>query len=280
MSRILEADLAASMDAGELDRALALLRRIFDIRMTFYDASHKEHDGFDIKGRTDYCSTRRQDPAFRQQCDACDHRHLVQARRGREPLVYLCHDGLYEAVVPIHDRDGHYLGAFMLGQLRPADETPRGGPHARLRAAMPPVTRERVDDLAALLHRMADHLLAHQVLVRITRPWAEAAEAHIAAHIGRRLTVEGVARAVGRSPSFITHNFRRAFGAPLHRYLSERRLLAARERVLRGDPLAAIAAELGYCDAFHLSRAFTARWGMAPTSLRRRNGAAVPDRLL
>jgi AraC-like DNA-binding protein len=270
MSRILEADLAASIDARELDRVLALLRRVFDIRITFYDAAHVERDGFDIKGRTDYCAARRRDPAFKARCDACDRTHLAEARRLRAPQAYRCHDGLYEAVVPINDRDGHYLGAFMLGQLRPAGEPVRGGPLPRLRAALPAVGRERVDDLATLLHRMADHLLAQQVLVRITRPWAEAAEAHIAANLGRRLTVEGLARAVGRSPSFITHRFRDAFGAPLHRYVSERRLVAARERVLRGDRLADIAGDLGYCDVFHLSRAFTARWKVGPARLKRR----------
>lgn len=270
MSLVNDADLAASIDAGELDRALALLRRIFEIRITFYDARHVERDGFDIKGRTDYCTARRRDPAFKANCDACDRSHLAEARRLRQPHAYLCHDGLYEAVVPFHDRDGHYLGAFMLGQLRPAGVPVRGGPQASQRSAMQAVTRERVDDLAALLHRTADHLLAHQVLVRITRPWAESAEAHIAANLGRRLTVAGVARAVGRSPSFITHNFTAAFGTPMHRYISELRLVAARERVLRGDRLQDIAADLGYCDEFHLSRAFTMRWGMAPARLRRR----------
>ena len=271
MSRIIEADLAASIDAGELDRVLALLRRVLDVRITFYDASHAEREGFDIKGRTDYCTARRRDPAFKLRCDACDRTHLAEARNLRAPHAYRCHDGLYEAVVPIHDREGHYLGAFMLGQLRPLGESVRGGPQSRLRGTMPAVTRERVDDLATLLSRMTEHLLTHQVLVRITRPWAEAAEAHISANLGRRLTVEGLARAVGRSPSFITHHFRTVFGTPLHGYISERRLVAARERVLRGDRLHDIAGDLGYCDAFHLSRAFTIRWGMAPTRLRQRS---------
>ena len=124
-----------------------------------------------------------------------------------------------------------------------------------------------MDDLAALLHRMADH----QVLVRISRPWAEAAEAHIAANLGRRLTVAGLARAVDRSASFLTHHFRTAFGLPLHAYISERRLVIARERILHGDRLKDIAADLGYCDAFHLSRAFKVRWGMSPTQLRKRS---------
>lgn len=269
MSRESEADLAACIDTGELDRALALLRRIFDIRITFYDARHVERDGFDIKGRTDYCTARRRDPDFKANCDACDRTHLAEARRLHQPHAYRCHDGLYEAVVPIHDREGHYLGAFMLGQLRPAGVPVRGGPQAALRSKLQAVTRERVDDLAALLHRTAEHLLVHQVLVRITRPWAESAEAYIAAHLGRRLTIAGLARAVGRSPSFITHNFATTFGASMHRHVSERRLIAARERVLRGDRLRTIAAELGYCDEFHLSRAFTIRWGMAPTRLRR-----------
>lgn len=261
-------DLAASIDRAELDRMLGLLRRIFDIRITFYDGGHAEHEDFDIKGRTDYCSARRQDPAFRARCDACDRTHLKQARERRAPVAYRCHDGLFEAVVPIHDRAGHYLGSFMLGQLRPADERGWQGPEAALRQAMPAVTRRRVDDVAELLHRMADHLLAHQVLARQNRPWAEAAHAHIEAHLGQRVLIAGLARAIGRSPSFVSHAFRTEFGMPLHRYLVERRLTVARERLLRGEAIPAVAAALGFCDEFHLSRAFTRRWGVPPSRLR------------
>lgn len=272
MSRIYEA-LAASFDTDELDRALALLRRVLDVRITFFDARHVERDGFDIKTRTDYCAARRRDPAFKASCDACDRSHLIEARRLRRPHVYRCHDGLYEAVVPINDRDGHYLGAFMLGQLRPAGVPVRGGPQAALRAAMQAVTSDRVDDLAALLNRTVEHLLAHQVLVRVTRPWAESAEAYIVSNLGRRLTVAGLARVIGRSPSFVTHNFSAVFGTSLHRHITELRLIAARERVLRGDRVKDIAADLGFCDEFHLSRAFTARWGLPPIRLRSRRGA-------
>lgn len=109
--------------------------------------------------------------------------------------------------------------------------------------------------------------------MRIARPWAESAETYIAGNLGRRLTVAGLTWAVGRSASFITHNSTATFGAPMHRHISERRLVAARERVLRGDRLQDIAADLDYCHEFHLSRAFTLRWGEAPARRRRRAGA-------
>lgn len=257
--------------AGEgLAELLALLHRVLDVRITFFDLDGVEDDRVDVKPISDYCRLRRADPDFAQRCAACDRQHLEAAKRQRRELVYRCHDGLVEGVIPVYDRAGGYLGAIMFGQLRPAGAPSPAlrGEAARLRALLPASAAERLQDLAALLRRLTDHIVAHELVRRNARPWHEAAAAHIEANLASPPGVADLARVVGRSPSFITHRFAAVFGQPLTRYVNDRRLAAARARLRAGAGVAAVAAGLGYCDPFHFSKAYKARFGIPPSGER------------
>jgi AraC-like DNA-binding protein len=250
----------------ELASALGLLRRLFDVRVTFFDLGGVEADGFEVKPISAYCATRRRDPAFNARCLACDRRHLDEAKLGRRIRIYRCHDGLVEGVIPLYGRDGAYLGAIMFGQLRPGDD-PSGGRSAawqRLRERLPQADDVRLADLAELLKWLTEHLAANAALRAPQLPWAEAVRRHLAAHLGDKLTLAGVARAVGRSPSFLSHRFPATFGTSFARHVRDLRLAAARSRLAQGASLRLVADELGFCDRYHLSRAYSAHFGHPP----------------
>ena len=284
----------------ELASALGLLRRLFDVRVTFFDLGGVEADGFEIappgtargprargnglmpanpsapaargprpeqiKPISAYCAARRRDRVFNARCLACDRRHLDEAKLGRRIRIYRCHDGLVEGVIPLYGRDGAYLGAIMFGQLRPADDPPGGRSAAwqRLRARLPQADDVRLADLAELLKWLTEHLAANAALRAPQLPWAEAVRRHLAVHLADKLTLAGVARAVGRSPSFLSHRFPAAFGTSFARHVRDLRLAAARSRLAQGASLRQVADELGFCDRYHLSRAYSAHFGHPP----------------
>lgn len=252
--------------SSDLSSALSLLRRLFDVRVTFFDLDGVEADSFDIKPLSGYCAARRTDPAFAARCLGCDRLHLHEAKGGRQIRIYRCHDGLIEGVIPLYGRDGSYLGAIMFGQLRPADDpvTVRDAQHERLRQELPIADHARLRDLAELLKWLAEHFAANASLGRPQLPWAETARRHIHAHLGSKLTIAGLARVTGRSPSFLSHRFPAVFGTSFSRYVRDLRLAAARRRLAQGATLTAVAAELGFCDRYHLSRVYRTYFGHPP----------------
>jgi AraC-like DNA-binding protein len=58
--------------------------------------------------------------------------------------------------------------------------------------------------------------------------------------------------------------FAAVFGLAPHAYLTGRRLEAARDRILGGQPLADVAADVGFCDQAHLTRRFKQFLGTTP----------------
>lgn len=67
--------------------------------------------------------------------------------------------------------------------------------------------------------------------------------------------------------------FVRATGFTPHAYLQHRRILRARASILSGMSLAQAAADSGFADQSHMTRAFTQRYGISPARFRSAAGA-------
>lgn len=77
------------------------------------------------------------------------------------------------------------------------------------------------------------------------------------------------AEAQGLRPETVSRGFRQAFGTSPRRYRAEQRALAAVRTLTQRDvPPAALAADLGFADQAHMSRAVAAVTGLPPGRLR------------
>jgi AraC-like DNA-binding protein len=105
---------------------------------------------------------------------------------------------------------------------------------------------------------------------------SERVDAHIREHYHERLTLEGIARAMGVSRSTLTHRYHGETGATPMARLTECRLNVAAGMILRGEPLKAIASHTGFYDEFHFSNAFRRRFGVPPRQYARREALGRP----
>ncbi|MEI7610544.1 MAG: AraC family transcriptional regulator [Rhodospirillaceae bacterium] len=94
-------------------------------------------------------------------------------------------------------------------------------------------------------------------------------------------TVADLALALGLSPRTLSGRFKAFFGMTVPEWLTEWRLVRAKELVVDGaTPLAEIAASLGYAHLSNFSSAFSKRFGVPPgrlrSSTRRLEQTAIP----
>jgi AraC-like DNA-binding protein len=83
------------------------------------------------------------------------------------------------------------------------------------------------------------------------------------------LDADRLARELNLSTSHFRHLFREATRQPFHKYLVSMRLERARELLLQTDiPVTEIADTVGFQNSAHFSRAFSKRFGTAPSALR------------
>ena len=146
----------------EMDQIMSRLHRLFDIRITFFDMREHELEHFHVKPMSLFCSTLRRNKERAAQCSLCDKTHLAEAKRLRHVLIYHCHSGLIEGLVPLYDRRGIYLGAIVFGQLR----DPAQAPHAdwplaltRRYNTLPAYTLEKALDIGHLLKCVSESII-------------------------------------------------------------------------------------------------------------------------
>jgi AraC family transcriptional regulator len=107
-----------------------------------------------------------------------------------------------------------------------------------------------------------------------TPAWLERARELLFAQIVRPPRLDELARSVGVHPVHLAQSFRRRWNiAPLG-YVRAHRVFRAVELIARGSPLADVAAEVGFADQSHMTRAIQRARRASPGTLRRTMRAA------
>jgi AraC-like DNA-binding protein len=93
---------------------------------------------------------------------------------------------------------------------------------------------------------------------------AERLRAYLDARIFEPVTMAAAAEEIAASPTTLARSFADVFGIAPHAYVLGRRLDAARDRILDGQPLVDVAVEVGFADQAHLTRRFRQFLGTTP----------------
>jgi AraC-like DNA-binding protein len=121
--------------------------------------------------------------------------------------------------------------------------------------------RSSIDAVGEALSDAAPRQHAHP------RDWLDRLAVDLRAQPHRR--IQSLARHYGVSPEHVTRAFARRFGMTPARFRAEQRLQTALQALAEGAlSLAQIAAQAGYADQAHFSRAVTAATRMPPARLR------------
>ena len=94
-------------------------------------------------------------------------------------------------------------------------------------------------------------------VVSCVRAWLEE-------HHDSQCSFEELGRVRGCNPFYMSHLFRQWVGLSPRAFRVQLRLLEARRRIALGQPLASVAADLGFADQSHLGRQFKRAFGLPP----------------
>lgn len=88
--------------------------------------------------------------------------------------------------------------------------------------------------------------------------------AYVNEHLFEEISIQSIADAFYRSPSQISRIFQQATGNSLWKYVTIKRLMAARELIQRGEPAAVAAAACGFSEYSSFYRAYKGHFGHSP----------------
>ena len=98
------------------------------------------------------------------------------------------------------------------------------------------------------------------------------AMAWVEANLTQRITLEDMAKQLFVSKSTLSQTFHYKLGVSVHRYLTQRRLIAAKTKILEGVSLEEVGAMVGFSDYSGFYRAFRQEYGISPRQFRKLQG--------
>ncbi len=151
-----------------------------------------------------------------------------------------------------------------------------GGPRSMVRVGLEAAREldrlETRDEIRKAIHAVLRGV-AEPLFLRSDNPSTaliDRALAMLDRNYARDLTDDTMADYIGMSTSHFRHLFREATSQPFHRYLMNLRLEKAKSLLQDGDlPVSQVASLVGFTGLSHFSRAFSTRFRVSPTNLRR-----------
>ena len=93
--------------------------------------------------------------------------------------------------------------------------------------------------------------------------------AYVEAHLEEKITLQDMARKFYVSESTISHSFREKMGISFYRYVTQRRLIAAKVLIAEGILLEVVGQQVGFSDYSSFYRAFRQEYGISPRQYRK-----------
>lgn len=175
-----------------------------------------------------------------------------------DPLLRAMLDQLALEAVPVYPSDGRWR----------VPERPAAQGDARWRLR---VQAAAAWSLARALEQVAPEAVA-ELAHSASDAELEPAVSVIDEHLAEALTVARLAQRCGLSVDHFARRFARATGRTPMRYVQERRIARAAERLIHGsETIDAIAQASGFANRFHFSRVFARAVGTPPAQYRRQH---------
>ena len=212
-------------------------------------------------------------------CLKLDREKQELARRTGRCQIYLCHAGLWEAIMPVMP-GGELLGYVVFGQIRSSDRLSAKLPGSfgrkdrnELRQSfqsLPYFSADSMENLAGLMKLLVDYIVRSELVTLGGDYLYRSAVRYVEENLTRKISLADAARHLGRSVSTLSH-FLQQEGTTFKKLLIEKRLAHA-EKLLKARPDMTIkeAADLsGFPDAYYFSRIYRKFRGRTPGEFRR-----------
>ncbi len=255
----------------------------FDLRIAYFSASGKEQAVGEGKDCCGFCRCVREKLGKLPVCLEMDDRKRKEALQKKRMILYTCHAGMTEAVLPLHYEDLH-IGYIMIGQFRTrrrpskslrAEWCARGFEADELQAAFentPYYSDTKARSIVKLFQMLADYITSRRLVQLRERAVVDRIEAFLRKNISATVTLSEVAAQVNRSVSSISHLMKNLRGRGVKEFHISMKCDAAEEmlRELPGFTVKEAAAAVGFDDPYYFSRLFKRYRGYPPSQCKNR----------
>ncbi len=258
------------LNTGNLHRVLKDFYTLTRIRIVLFDSDMQELLSYPQE-RTGFCHALRSDSVLAASCVESDRKGCQQCAQTRSLVVYRCHAGLTEVVVPITERD-HILGYVMFGQFL-TQEDPRlveVFPNLDEQIRQIPVkSEEDLNAAATVLQMLTAYVISNHWVAPGQHEFFRRLDQYIAEHLSEAITVDDLCAEFHISRTRLYRLASEYLGCGLAEYVRDQRIGHAKRLLRETDmPVSAVASAVGFTEYNYFSRIFRKICGCSARSWR------------
>lgn len=247
------------------------------IRIVIFDAEFNELLAYP-KERENFCHLLRQTPKGEAGCFVSDKGGCLKCAKSKELVIYKCHAGLTEAVVPIIDKGG-VLAYVMFGQIIPKETNEETKKEIKWRNpelahevdSIPIKSQRELSAAATVLQAITAYVMTNRWVVPNKSEFIREIDRYIEEHLAENITVDDICAAfrIGRTKIYeLSVDY---LGCGLAEYIRKQRIVHAQRMLTETDmPITDIAFATGFADYNHFSRIFKLTVGLSAREYRKK----------
>lgn len=245
-----------------------------NIRIVLFSDAQEEILAYP-ENRCLFCASMRTNLDFLKQCVHSDQLAFEKSRRFDKPLVYTCHAGLTEAVIPIRQEDV-ILGYVMFGQVILNENETATRNHLKEKYASGDEAIAKVIDsivcktdkeikaAATILEALTTYLLSNKLVSLRKAEFIQSLDNYIDGHLHEKILVEDICKYFLVQRSQLYEISIPYLGCGIAEYIRKRKVMKAGEMLVNTDlSITQISSLVGFSEYNYFSRVFHEETGMA-----------------
>ena len=234
-----------------------------------------------------YCANVRSIKELEDSCAICDEEHLKEVNKTKKLQIYTCHAGICEVIAPIIFED-IVIAYIMLGRFRDKERSYSSIQKAKSFAKnkdldiqaqkqayykLPLFPQDVILSSFNLLESLIQFIWTENLISTHKDLLPQKIENYINQNLTSNiLTVDHICQTFFISKRTLYNIFHKEFQDTFYNYVLKKRLHLAKKILLSSKlTITEISEQCGFADYNYFTRAFTKRYGIAPTKLRKEN---------
>ncbi len=273
----------SKINTEELKDLMKSFYMLSGIRFVLFDAAFKQILSYP-QNDCAFCSIMKSHPVTRRKCNYADKRQCQKCEKENKLVLYKCHAGLVEAVIPLHESE-KIIGYLMFGQITDNPDKTQLFIRAQnlseklnldmvlLSRGLDSIsykTNEQICSAAKIMEACTSYIINRELILPESNKIFEGAKRYIEEHLGENLEIEDICSAIGVGRTKLYEIFKKEIKMGVSKYILRRRMHRAKKLLKTTElPTSEIADKVGFSDYNYFSRVFKKTYGKPPKSYRK-----------
>ncbi len=269
-------------DVEQMRELMRSFHRLSGIRFVLFDSEFHELIAYPEDNGA-LCKLMKSCGKTKRKCTYADRRSFEKCEKSHSLVLYKCHAGLVEAVIPLHENE-EIVGYLMFGQITDCtDKTPilaqvpewvslYGFDEQEIIDAIEAITCKSEEEILAaakIMEACTSYILYKELITPADSRVLQKAKAYIEDHLGEDIEIEALCRELRVSRTKLYEIFRQEMKQGISKYILRRRMHRAKKLLKTTElPIPEIAGSVGFLDYNYFSRVYKKTYGKSPKHYR------------